>query len=358
MSAKKVLLIYPYFYTGAKTDQVFPPIGIGILSAILKKMGIEAMVLDCTFLTMEEAVARAQAYRPDITGIYIMTTLTNNALTLIERLKKADPVGIYVTGGPLPTLYPAKFAEVFDYVFRGEAAKSLCDFSRDYLNASSKSEFLKNAEASRYAGIYSIKAGFMDTPPANLTKEETDACPITDRAGFDHKKYQELNYKYTGKKAATIMTTYGCPFSCDFCSKPIFGTEVRFRSLDRIFEEIRDIISYGYDSLWIADDLFTYNTEFLKAFCGRLIKEGLQLSWSCLSRADTVSDSVAKVMRNAGCSKVYLGIESGNDAVLKLMNKRISTAQVRRGVEVFRTNGIDCAGFFLVGIPGRNDRNY
>ena len=148
------------------------------------------------------------------------------------------------------------------------------------------------------------------------------------------------------------MMTYGCPFFCDFCSKPIFGNEVRFRSLNRVFEEIRDIVSYGYDELWIADDFFTYDVQFLESFCDRLIKEGRPISWSCLSRVDCVDDRIAKVMKSAGCSKVYLGIESGNDDVLKLMNKKINLATVVKGVEIFKNNGIDCVGFFIVGYPG------
>lgn len=352
MGTKKVLLVYPYFYTGAIADQIFSPIGIGILSAVLKKMGIDVMVIDCTFLTMEETVNRAQKYKPDITGIYVMTTLTNNALEIIKQLKILNPESIHVTGGPLPTLYPEKFAEIFDYVFKGEAAKSLCDFCRDYFDAVSKTEFLKTIKSSMYSGLCSRTIKSTDAPPAHLTEEEINACPITDRSGFDHEKYRELNFRYTGKRTATIMTTYGCPFSCDFCSKPVFGNEVRFRNPDRIFEEIRDIVSYGYDSLWIADDLFTFDAEFLRGFCNRMIRENLCLTWSCLSRVDSVNDEIARLMKNSGCSKVYLGIESGNDHVLKLMNKNINTTQIRNGVEVFKNNGIDCAGFFMVGYPG------
>jgi hypothetical protein len=127
---------------------------------------------------------------------------------------------------------------------------------------------------------------------------------------------------------------------------------VRFRSLDKVFEEIRDIVSYGYDSLWIADDLFTCDAQFLKSFCSRLIAEDLKITWSCLSRVDSVTDEAVKVMKSAGCSKVHFGIESGNDHVLKLMNKKIDTAKVTRTVEMFKSNGLGCAGFFIVGYPG------
>jgi anaerobic magnesium-protoporphyrin IX monomethyl ester cyclase len=349
---KKVMLVYPYFYTGSIKDQLFTPIGIGMLSALLKQKGIDVMKLDCTFLTAEEAVKKAQEYKPDITGIYIMTTFARNAMELLGKMREVNPESIYTAGGPLPTLYPAKFAEKFDFVFKGEAAKSFPDFCFDYLSFSSRIEFTGNINPSKYPGIYSIKQGIMDSPVMHLTKEEIDLCPVPDREGFQHEKYQELCFRFSGRKKTSIMMTYGCPFSCDFCSKPIFGNEVRFRSLDRIFEEIRDIVSYGYDSLWIADDLFTLDLEFLKSFCSRLLEEDLQISWSCLSRVDTVTDQIASMMKNAGCTKVYLGIESGNDYVLKLMNKKIDKASVTKGVEVFKSNGIDCAGFFIVGYPG------
>lgn len=355
MSSKKVMLIYPYFYTGVTKDQLFPPLGIGLLSALLKEKGVEAMKLDCTFLTLEEAISRAEAYNADITGIYVMTTFADNALKLLEKLKKINPSSIYIAGGPLPTLYPVRFAEKFDYVFKGEAAKSFPDFCHDYLNSPNRIGFIERINSESYPGIYSLKNGGLYSTVTHLSKEEIDACPLPDRSGFDHGRYQELCHRHSGKKKTSIMMTYGCPFSCDFCSKPIFGKEVRFRSLDRIFDEIRDILSYGYDSLWIADDLFTFDTEFLKNFCERLVDEKLGISWSCLSRVDTINDEIACEMKKAGCSKVYLGIESGDDEVLKLMNKRIDTASVRNGVEVFIRNGIACAGFFIVGYPGETE---
>jgi len=352
MASKKVLLVYPYFYTGIKRDQIFPALGIGMLSAVLKEKGLEVMTLDCTFLTQEEALSRAENFNPDIAGFYVMTTLANNAFRLAGKLRELNPACIIAAGGPLPTLYPERFAGRFDLVFRGEAARSFPDFCRDYLNSEDRQMFTKSILPELYPGIYSTGAVCLSSEVEHLPKEEIDAMPVPDRSGFDHEKYQSLGIECSGKKTASIMMTYGCPFSCDFCSKPIFGNKVRYRSLDRIFEEIRDIMSYGYDHLWIADDLFTYNEEFLRGFCERLRAEGIDISWSCLSRVDTISGDTARMMRDAGCSKVYLGIESGSDEVLKLMNKKIDLKKVMSGVETFKSSGIDCAGFFIVGYPG------
>ena len=343
-------MIYPYYRTGIKKDQLFPPLGIAMLSALLKGMGIEVMKLDCTFLDIDEAVKRAAEFDAQITGIYVMTTLSENALNILTRLREKKPGSIYIAGGPLPTLYPQCFAEKFDYVFRGEATNSFTKFCADYLGASENVRFLEAMDPEEYPGVFS-GAG-LESEPVHLGKSEIDRCQIPDRTGFDHEKYQEMSFGSTGRKSASIMMTYGCPFSCDFCSKPIFGNCVRFRDIDRVFEEIHDIISYGYDSLWIADDLFTYDPGFLESFCERLIKENVGISWSCLSRVDSVTDDIAALMKMSGCKKVYLGIESGSDEVLGLMNKNITTKDVMSGVDTFKNNGIECAGFFIVGYPG------
>ncbi|MHB1483475.1 MAG: B12-binding domain-containing radical SAM protein [Saccharofermentanales bacterium] len=345
IKATRVLLIYPYFYTGIVKDQIFPPLGISILSAVLKSKGIDVMKIDCTFMTADEAVDKAKDYKPDITGIYIMTTLVKNALSLLEKLKKSIPDSVFITGGPLPTLYPERFAKEFDFVFKGEAAHSFPDFCEDIRNGN-------RMNPDKYTGIFSTKYKSFDTPPNHLSKKEIDDLPLPDRSGFDHEQYQKLSYETTGKKKTSIMMTYGCPFSCDFCSKPVFGNVVRYRDIDRIFDEIKDIISYGYDSLWIADDLFTCNPKFLTGFCERLANEDFHISWSCLSRVDCITDKIAGMMKKADCSKVYLGIESGNDSILKLMNKQTDIATIRKGVETFIKNGIECAGFFIVGYPG------
>lgn len=349
---KNVLLIYPYFYTGMVQDKIFPPLGIGLLSALLKQKGIETLKIDCTFLTMQEVVAIAKEAKADITGIYVMTTLATNAIALIENLKEVNPNSLYVAGGPLPSLYPARFTEKFDLVFKGEAAISFPDFCYDYLSAAVYKEFLNTFDPRKYAGIYGNKYRLIDTEVYHLSNVEIDACPIPDRSGFDHAKYQDLCYHSTRQKKTSIMMTYGCPYSCDFCTKPIFGNLVRFRSMDRIFEEIKDIISYGYDSLWIADDLFTCDAHFLKEFCDRMIQADFRITWSCLSRVDTITYEIARQMEKSGCRKVYLGIESGNDDVLKLMNKKIDMSSVKHGVDIFKQTGIACAGFFIVGYPG------
>ena len=155
----------------------------------------------------------------------------------------------------------------------------------------------------------------------------------------------------------SIMVTRGCPYSCDFCSKPVWGNDYRRPSLERVFAEIRDILSYGYDRLWIADDSFTLDLKYLRDFCERKIGKGLSFTWTCLSRVDRLDEEIVGLMKDAGCVRVHLGLESGNDDTLRLMGKRVAVADGIEAVRLFRQAGIETAGFFIVGYPGETEES-
>jgi anaerobic magnesium-protoporphyrin IX monomethyl ester cyclase len=146
------------------------------------------------------------------------------------------------------------------------------------------------------------------------------------------------------------MTTFGCPFNCDFCSKPIFGNDFRRKSGSKIISEIENILGYGYDSLWIGDDNFTLDERFVLEFCQ--MTSNLDITWSCLSRTTGVKRIMAEQMKSSGCDRVYLGLESGSQATLDLMNKKTTIAENTQAVDVFSHAGINVSGFFLVGYPG------
>lgn len=348
-----VALVYPYFMTTASKHQLFPPLGIASLTSQMRSVGLEVTQVDCTFKTFEEAVVQVAQARPSIVGIYVMVTMRKPALELLESLKRLLPDSLFVTGGPLPTLYPERFADRFDVVFRGEADITFPNFCKDYLRLGDRSQFRRSLDLSEYPGLFTVdKGAILQNPTLNHPQEVIDRLPIPDRSDMDHRSYQDFWMKRTGGKMATIMVTRGCSFNCDFCSKPIFGNVVRERSIERVMEEIRDIASWGYDHLWIADDSFTLDLDYVKQFCQAMIDSRLGMRWSCLSRVGRIGVDIVNLMKRAGCVKVYLGLESGSDRTLRLMNKGITVEEGRRAVHLFHDAGIGVGAFFIVGYPG------
>jgi anaerobic magnesium-protoporphyrin IX monomethyl ester cyclase len=347
----RVALVFPYFRTRSLTEMLFPPLGLATLAAQLRKLGVETRVFDCTFATFRQLRKALTSYRPDIVGIYSMVSLTRNTFRIAEMIRTDLSDSLTAAGGPLPTLFPERFSRHFDAVFRGEADLSFPRFCRDFFEQRASRSGLADMRLDTPAGLFIWNHGLqVDNPIVHYQESDLESFPLPDRSDFDHAAYQKIWLRQTGTKPTSIITTLGCPFGCDFCSKPIFGSLFRRRNLDAVFEEIEQIRLLGYDSLWIADDTFTLSLPYLEAFCQRMA--GRKIGWSCLSRPNGIDEATARQMKEAGCQRVYLGLESGSQATLRLMDKRVTVEEGIQTVHLYRKAGIEVAAFFIVGYPG------
>jgi len=352
----RVALVFPYFRTHAPTEMLFPPLGAATLAGQLRALGVETRVFDCTFGTFEDLRADLADYRPEVVGVYSMVSLTRNTLAVARMVREILPGSLLVAGGPLPTVFPGRYTPHFDAVFRGEADVSFPRFCRDYFAERVSVKTMGRLPLEGYPGLFVSDHGRhvddppVDNPPVHHPESELAAFPLPDRGDFDHAAYQRVWREKTGRTPTSLIVTLGCPYGCDFCSKPIFGDAVRRRPLDSVFEEIAQIRGLGYDGLWIADDTFTLDARYLEEFCRRIAP--LRLSWSCLSRANGIAPETARLMEEAGCRRVYLGLESGSQETLRLMNKQLTVEQGVRAAGVYRAAGIEVAAFFIVGYPG------
>lgn len=347
----RVALVYPYFRTKSPNELLFPPLGAASLASQLHRLGIETKIFDCTFDTFGGIRKKLKSYQPDIIGVYSMVTLSRNTFRIAEMVRSALPGCLLVAGGPLPTLYPEQYCEDFDAVFRGEADLSFPRFCQDYFDQKFTRQRLNELPLDKYEGLFIRNHEFrVENPLIHYGEKELESFPLPYRDDFDHLSYQKVWQQLDGSKTASIITTFGCPFNCDFCSRPVFGNLFRRRNLDSVFKEIEQIRALGYDSLWIADDNFTLDLGFLRKFCRRIV--GQNITWSCLSRVTGINEEIARFMKEAGCRRVYLGLETGNQDTLALMKKKATVDEGKHAVQLFHQTGIEVAGFFIVGYPG------
>jgi anaerobic magnesium-protoporphyrin IX monomethyl ester cyclase len=347
----RVALVFPYFRTKSATEMLFPPLGAATLAGQLRTVGVETRVFDCTFGTFERLGDDLRSYQPDVVGISSLVTLSRNTHRIAELVRTDLPDALLVAGGPLPTVFPRRYTAHVDAVFRGEADLSFPRFCLDYFARGASRARLAELPLDTYAGLFIHDHGLqVDNPTVHHSEAELATFPLPDRSDFDHAAYQDEWLQKAGVKVTSIITSLGCPFDCDFCSRPVFGAAVRRRSLDAVFAEIEQIGALGYDGLWIADDIFTLSPPYLEEFCRRMT--GRRISWSCLSRANGIEAAAARRMKAAGCRRVYLGLESGSQTTLELMNKRVTVEEGIRTVHLYRDAGIEVAGFFIVGYPG------
>ncbi len=342
----KITLVYPYFHPRADTSIFrFPPLGLGYIASYLKENGFSVEIVDCTFMSQVEAVARVKQSGAQIIGIQAMYSMRKKSLELAELFR--DDYGLLVAGGALPTTKPEAFLDDFDVAVVGEGEQTMLEIAQTYEDGGDYSRILGVAFKDKASGA--VK----QTPPRPLTPD-LDALPPPLRDMFDNPAYQNYYSRKFGYKTTAVMTSRGCPFSCDFCSRPVFGNNFRAHSAGRVADEVEEVLKLGYDRVWFADDCFTLSRQRLFEVCDEIQERNLGVGWECLSRVDTLDFETARKMKQAGCIRAFFGLESGNDAILKVMNKQITTAQAKNAVLTCKEVGIKTGAFFILGYPGEN----
>ena len=343
-----VTLVYPYFHPRRDNSIFrFPPIGLGYIAAYLKQNDISVNLVDCTFLSQEKALERIRVSKPKIIGIQSMFSMKAQSLELARLLK--EECEMLVAGGPLPTTNPEAFLHEFNVAVNGEGEQTMLDL----VNATENGNDLSKVHGITYRDEDTGQIRY--TPKQDLIAD-LDTLPFPSREMFDNESYKNYYKKKFGYTTTAIMTSRGCPFECDFCSRPVFGNNFRTRTASNVADEIEEVRSLGYERVWFADDCFTLNPSRLSEICQELNNRRLRIGWECLSRVDTLDPGLIGKMRQAGCLRMFFGIESGNDSILRLMNKQITTKQAEDTVRLCKKEGIQTGAFFIIGYPGENEK--
>jgi len=357
---KKVSLIFPNIALGASgitravykffTPSHFMHIGIAYLAAVLEKSGYEVKIIDATAerLGHDAFESKIKALVPDIIGI---TSNVSNASVAIETsitCKRAAPAAKILLGGPWATInwkYIVKNGYA-DVVVIGEGEETII-------------ELMQSIDGDDDARLQNIKGIAFKTKQGQLIKtkarpfiESLDALPFPAWHLFpDPTKY---NFPFKRTVAYPIITSRGCPFNCNFCTKYVHGFKIRYRSVESVISEIQFLKNqFHADELFIIDDNFTMNVKRASEILDRIIEEkfNLAITFSNGIRADTLTPELLKKMRRAGVVEFAIGVESGNQQVLDKVGKSLSLQKVRGIVPIIHELGFIFKCFFIIGHP-------
>ena len=182
-----------------------------------------------------------------------------------------------------------------------------------------------------------------------------DEIPFPDRSlieGSHGGNIFAYGKNYIGEGNENVITARGCPFNCAFCAtKSMWGTKIRFRSIENVIEEINQIIDFsGIRQFRVSDDAITSNRKRLKKFCDGVAS--FDLAWRASVRADSLTPEACEAMAEAGCKEISPGIESGDQRVLNFLNKQTTTEKMKDGCKNAKKAGIKVRGLFMIGTPG------
>ena len=338
----KVLLVQPPIIHNAAS--VTPPLGLAYIGAVLEEKGVEVhcLLADVEHLSIDQIVERVCSVDPDIIGISTTTPSVNISIHLITRIKALLPKIVAIAGGAHATLFPGELLQSgFDYIVCGEGEETITDLMKVIDG---------KLDASHVAGLaYRNQNEIQVNKPRPFIKD-LDVLPFPAWHLFPIHLYKSDFKK--NDYCLPIITSRGCPGKCVFCYKGLFGNKFRFRSPENIVEELRYLIkTFHIAEYAILDDNFSTIPRRVFRFCELLHENNVTLPWSLSSgiRVDTASAEMFRALKAAGCYRIGFGVESGNEEILKIIQKNISKDQVRKAVRLAKEAGMEVYCFFMIG---------
>jgi radical SAM superfamily enzyme YgiQ (UPF0313 family) len=158
-----------------------------------------------------------------------------------------------------------------------------------------------------------------------------------------------------GYFSVNMVSSRGCPYHCNWCAKPISGNRFQLRPPAAVAAEImflRD--SVGAQHIWFGDDIFALDHEWVREFAAEVTRTGASLPFKIQSRANLMTVETVENLRLAGCSEVWMGVESGSQAVLDAMDKGLDLSSVITARSRLKSAGIRACYFLQFGYPGES----
>lgn len=345
-----VLLVNPYMLGDDPAEQRImrphPPLGLLYLSSHLKHHGVDARVFDGTFRSIDDFRACLARHRPPIVGIAANLMTKRSALRMMALSRESG--ARVVVGGPDPPFYADEYLESgADVVVIGEGEETLREVAAALLSP--------NAPAGLHsiAGIaFRAEGATVRTPPRALL-HDLDRQPWPDRAAIGLPAYLDAWRARHGFGVVSLITARGCPYTCTWCSRSVFGLSHRRRSASSVADEVEAIVDrYAPDRLWYADDVFGIHRGWTLAYAAELERRRIRLPFECISRAERIDDSVADALQAMACTRVWIGSESGSQRVLDAMERRTSVEEVRQAAARLQKRGIEVGLFIMLGYDG------
>jgi radical SAM superfamily enzyme YgiQ (UPF0313 family) len=335
--------------------QPYPPLQTLLAAAVLRQQGIpvrffdpalEATIEDVRegFLTMLERTRPGMVVvcDDDFNFLTKMCLLHNRSLaSWIAQMARAAGIPA-VAHGSDSTDHAALYLENgFTAVITGEVEHSLL-------------EYAQGRPAPSIPGlVFSDADGRLHFGPRRAPSADLDSLPLAAWDLADIPRYREEWRAAHGYFSLNMASSRGCPFHCNWCAKPIYGSSYRVRSPRSVAREMLLLHnSFEPDHIWFTDDIFALSSRWTTEFANEVDRTGAVVPFKMQSRCDLMTRGSVADLRRAGCAEVWMGAESGSQRILDAMEKGISVADIYKARENLRREGIRACFFLQFGYPG------
>jgi len=349
----KILLTHAYFLEeDPKEKEImrpYMPLGILSISAYLEQNNFDNDVYDSTFSSLEHLKQYLIEQLPDVIAIYTNLMTKLNVLKIIKYIrseKKLQNIKI-VLGGPEVRHHAENFLKYgVDIIVIGEGEETTLELVQMYTdNRNSLQEITGIA--------YLDEEGKMVVTSERKLIRDINELPFPNRKKVDLKKYTNAWKNKHGYSMLSVSTMRGCPYTCKWCSRAVYGGTYRRRKPSLVAEELLLLKKeYNPDIIWFVDDVFTINHKWLREFADEVNKRDAKIPYEIISRADRMNEEVIQLLKESGCARIWIGAESGSQKIINAMDRRVDVNEVRKMIKLTKSHGIEAGTFIMLGYPG------
>lgn len=356
----KVLFSHSYFMRFDpkqwSTGQPYPPLATIGAAALLREHGFDVSLFDTMFVASpDDVMPRLVAERPDIFVVYddgfnyltkmCLTNMRDAAYRMIELARQLGCV-IIVSSSDSTDHYQEYLERGADHVLLGEGEQTLLELVCGMREG--------RHDPPQIAGLAFLRDGHPVRTAARKVMKDLDSLPMPAWDLVDIDSYRRVWMRHHGYFSLNVSTTRGCPYKCNWCAKPIYGNRYNARSPQHVVRELRSLkTAYGFDHIWMCDDIFGLKPGWVDDFADLVEKEGLRFRFKIQSRADLlIQPNYVRALARAGCENSWMGAESGSQKILDAMDKGTTIGQIADATRLLREHGIRPAFFIQFGYPG------
>jgi len=348
----RVSLVYPPYAPTPNEPNVqvvirnyglFPSLSLGYVASILQQNNVEVQFLDANALdlSLEQAISRVRNFGPDLVAYTITTPLFYQTLQWIRAIRQSTGIPTLV-GGAHMSIFPDEtmLHPEIDMAIAGEAEGVLPELIE---------ALVQGQDPAGIPGTILRRNGDVVRGPVHPLPENLDETPFPSREQLPNERYFSFISRH--KNFAPIITSRGCPFQCIFCEQG--NKRFRTRSAENVADEMEECIGrHGVREFDFFDSSFTTRKAHVLGICEEIGRRGIRTVWAARSRVDLVDREILVALREAGCERIYYGIESGDPDILETLNKKVDLDQIRDTLRQTKKLGIESFGFFMIGNPG------
>ncbi len=359
-----VLVCHSYFlhldHKQLERGKPYPPLATLQVAAMLRKTGRTVTFFDPMIAQgIEEYERILEAVQPQVVLLYEDTfnflskmclgTMRRAACQMIDLARHSGArviaAGPDVSDAPSPYLLAGA-----DVTLVGEGLSALMDLlARLDVHPSASAAEL----ACGLSGLNVLRQDKVVTANGArvLRSADYEGSAAWDLVDMD--RYRSVWMRTHGYFSLNMAASRGCSFRCAWCAKPTWGNLYLQRDAIAVASEMAYLKrNFDPQHIWFADDIFGFRVDWVTDFAAAAAAMGGAVPFTIQTRADLISEIMARALARAGCHEAWIGAESGSQRVLDAMNKGTTVGQILTARDRFRSAGIRVGFFIQLGYLG------